>query len=97
MNNKFFSFLDVAELISKEKKYTRKEYDEHLLKFLQKVKNKYIQNEKKDLKPKELEDLVITDDDLVELKLFDDVIDDIDRKIRERKRTIEGFISECNR
>ena len=95
MNNKFFSFLDVAELIAKEKKYTRKEYDEHILKLLQKVKAKYIENEKKGLTAKEVEALVITDDDLVELKYFADVLDDIDRKIGDRKRTLEGFIKEC--
>ena len=38
---------------------------------------------------------MITDDDLVELKLFDDVLNDIDWKMTERKRILEEFIKAC--
>ena len=95
MNNKFFSFLDVAELISKEKKYTRKEYDEHILKILQKVRTKYIEREKKGLTAKEIETLVITDDDLVELSIFRDVYDEMVMKVDDRDATLDMFIKSC--
>ena len=39
-----------------------------------------------------LDEVVITDEDLVPLSLFDDVVAEIDRKVRDRNDTIKKFI-----
>jgi hypothetical protein len=42
-----------------------------------------------------LEEVVITDEDLVPLILFDDVVRDVEKKVRERNDTIKKFIKAC--
>ena len=41
MDNHYFSFFEIPELIIK-KGYSRKEYDEYILKLLNKVKTRYL-------------------------------------------------------
>jgi len=42
-----------------------------------------------------LDEVVITDEDLVPLTLFDDVVGELERKIRDRNDTIKKFIKAC--
>jgi hypothetical protein len=70
IDQKFFNFFDIPDLIMK-KKYSRKEYED-IIKVLNKVKIRYLA-EKAILmpdKPKEVIS-VITDFDLIPLELFD--------------------------
>ena len=69
LNQHFFSFFDIPDLIVK-KKYQRKDY-EQILKLLQKVKKLYMMQKSLIIKDKPLEEIEITDEDLVPLELFD--------------------------
>jgi hypothetical protein len=74
MEQNFFSFYDIPDLIIK-KKFQRKDY-ESIIKMLTKVKKAYL-IEKADIlkdKNKALEEIVITDEDLIPLDLFDKVL-----------------------
>lgn len=52
--------------------------------------------EAKDGKPEiPLEDVVITDEDLVPLDLFDRVVEEIENKVRDRNNTIRRYIKAC--
>jgi hypothetical protein len=74
MEQNFFSFYDIPDLIVK-KKFTRKDY-ESIIKMLNKVKKAYLV-EKADIlkeKNKPLEEIVVTDEDLIPLDLFEKVL-----------------------
>ena len=92
MEQNFFSFYDIPDLIVK-KKYTRKDY-ESIIKMLNKVKKAYLV-EKADIlkdKNKSLEEIVITDEDLVPLDLFDKVLQSRDNKQEMKRQQIQGMI-----
>ena len=59
------------------------------------MRTKYIEREKKGLTAKEIETLVITDDDLVELSIFRDVYDEMVMKVDDRDATLDMFIKSC--
>ena len=85
MEQNFFSFYDIPDLIVK-KKFQRKDY-ESIIKMLTKIKKAYL-IEKADIlkdKNKALEEIVITDEDLIPLDLFDKVLQSRDNK-QELKR-----------
>ena len=80
MEQNFFSFYDIPDLIVK-KKFQRKDY-ESIIKMLTKIKKAYL-IEKADIlkdKNKALEEIVITDEDLIPLDLFDKVLQSRDNK-----------------
>jgi hypothetical protein len=72
MNQHFFSFFDVPDLILK-KKYPKKDY-ETIIKLLNKVKKAYLVHKATILPDKPLTALAVTDEDLVPLELFDQVL-----------------------
>ena len=69
MNQHYFSFYDIPDLIIK-KKYQRKDY-ESIIKLLNKVKKSYLVYKATILPDKQISQLVVTDEDLVPLELFD--------------------------
>jgi hypothetical protein len=92
MEQNFFSFYDIPDLIIK-KKFQRKDY-ESIIKMLTKVKKAYL-IEKADIlkdKNKALEEIVITDEDLIPLDLFDKVLQSRDNKQELKRLQIQGLI-----
>lgn len=69
MNQHFFSFYDIPDLIIK-KKYQRKDY-EAIIKLLNKVKKAYLVHKATIVTDKPIAELVVTDEDLVPLELFE--------------------------
>ena len=69
MNQHFFSFYDIPDLIVK-KKYQRKDY-ESIIKLLNKVKKCYLVHKATIVTDKSVAELFVTDEDLVPLELFD--------------------------
>jgi len=102
IEQKYFWFSSIPELIIK-KEYTRKDYEDILLKILKKVQGLFLKKKKakiledsKDGKPDiNLDDVVITDEDLVPLDLFDRVVEELENKARDRNNTIRRFIKSC--
>mmetsp|Transcript_13206 Transcript_13206/g.20584 ORF Transcript_13206/g.20584 Transcript_13206/m.20584 type:complete len:571 (+) Transcript_13206:73-1785(+) len=94
MNQHFFSFFDIPDLIVK-KKISRKDYEESILKVLTKVKMRYLAEKKKQQDHKSLDQMQITDDDLVPLELFDWVLSQTENKIFEKVQTINQLIRGC--
>jgi predicted DNA-binding protein YlxM (UPF0122 family) len=87
-------FTDIPDLIIK-KKFSRKDYED-ILKILQKVKTRYLAEKAMKNPDKPLEVISqITDDDLVELELFDLALSQIQNKHNEKKQTIMSLIAEC--
>jgi len=72
LNQYFFSFYDIPELIVK-KKYQRKEYDQ-IIRLLNKVKKAYLVQKAMLLPDKKVTEIEITDEDLVPLELFDEAV-----------------------
>ena len=92
MEQNFFSFYDIPDLIIK-KKFQRKDY-ESIIKMLTKIKKAYL-IEKADIlkdKNKALEEIVITDEDLIPLDLFDKVLQSRDNKQELKRLQIQGLI-----
>jgi len=92
MEQNFFSFYDIPDLIVK-KKFQRKDY-ESIIKMLTKIKKAYL-IEKADIlkdKNKALEEIVITDEDLIPLELFDKVLQSCDNKQELKRLQIQGLI-----
>jgi len=56
MNQHFFSFFDIPDLIVK-KGYSRKDYEECILKCLNKVKLRYLAEKRKELPNKDIENI----------------------------------------
>ena len=77
------------------KKYSRKDYEETIIKFLVKVQDKYL--EEKALEHPELakEHLYITDEDKIRQDLLDDIYKEIENKYHEKEDTIKALIKEC--
>ena len=94
MDHHYFSFFEIPDLIIK-KGYSRKEYEEFILKLLNKVKTRYLAQKKMDNPETPIEQMQVTDDDLVELELFDQVMSSIQNKIAETRNTHLNFIKEC--
>ena len=69
MKSVFFSFYDIPDLIIK-KRYPRKDYD-LIIKLLNKVKKLFLAHKATIVQGVKLEDLSVTDEDLVPLELFD--------------------------
>ena len=92
MEQNYFSFYDIPELIVK-KKYQRKDY-ESIIKLLNKVKKAYLIDKADILKDKSkpLDEVVITDEDLVPLDLFDRVLQSRDSKQELKRLSIQGMI-----
>lgn len=95
MKNNFFIFFDIPDFIVK-KGYTRKDYEDTLLKVLQKIKLRYLAEKARELPHKDLDAIVITDDDLVPFDIIDHVLTEINHKKDERFHDIEEFIKKCN-
>lgn len=95
INQNFFIFFDIPDLIVK-KRYSRKDYED-IIKILQKVKTRYLAEKAMKNPDKPLEVIgQITDDDLVELELFDFALSQFQNKQNEKKQTITSFIAECH-
>jgi DNA-directed RNA polymerase sigma subunit (sigma70/sigma32) len=94
MDQHYFSFFEIPDLIVK-KGYSRKEYEEFIIKLLNKVKTRYLSQKKKDDVETPIEEMQVTDDDLVELDLFDQVMSSMQNKISENRTTHLAFIKEC--
>ena len=69
LNTYYFSFYDIPDLIVK-RKYQRKDYD-HIIKLLNKVKKTYLVQKSLIIKDKPIDQIEITDEDLVPLEIFD--------------------------
>ena len=69
MKGQFFSFYDIPDLIIK-KKYPKKDY-EQIIKLLNKVKKLYLAHKATIIQGAKVEELTVTDEDLVPLDLFD--------------------------
>lgn len=95
MDQHYFSFFEIPDLIIR-KGYSRKEYEEFILKLLNKVKTRYLAQKKLDNPDTPIEQMQVTDDDLVELELFDQVMSSIQNKIAESRNTYLNFIKECH-
>lgn len=91
MNQHFFSFYDIPDLIVK-KKYQRKEY-EQIIKLLNKVKKSYLVHKATIVSDKPVAELVVTDEDLVPLELFDQVLQLREAKQDEKKQQIVAMIA----
>ncbi len=87
MNQDYFSLFEIPDLIIK-KGYSRKDYDDIIIKLLNKVKVRYLAEKKTEMPQKDLKDMVITDDDLIPLAMLDWVIKAIEHKHEEK---IESF------
>ena len=75
---------DIPELIIKQK-YSRKDYNEILLKLLKKVQTLYLEDKPGDQKH-------VTDDDLIPLALFDQALRIIKHKQAELVQSAHAFI-----
>ena len=79
-----------------KRKYTRKDYED-IIKVVHKVKTRYLAEKARSMPGKPLEVVgVITDDDLAPLDLFDFVLTRHEFKFKERRETIQHFLSECS-
>lgn len=83
LNQHYFSFYDIPDLIIK-KKYQRKEY-ELILKILNKVKKEYLVQKAQIVTDKPVAELEVTDEDLVPLDIFDLIISQKEHKFDDRK------------
>lgn len=72
LNQYFFSFYDIPELIIK-KRYSKKDYDQ-IIKILNKTKKLYLFEKAKIVSDKPVNEIEITDEDLVPLELFDQAL-----------------------
>lgn len=91
MNQHYFSFYDIPDLIIK-KKYPKKDY-ESIIKLLNKVKKSYLVHKATILPDKPVTQLVVTDEDLVPLELFDQVLQARDVKQDEKRSQIASLIA----
>jgi len=83
MNQYFFNFFDIPDLIVK-KQISKKDY-EGISKLLLKVKRSYLVHKATLLPDKPIESLNVTDEDLVPLELFDEVLTQIKHKFDDKK------------
>jgi hypothetical protein len=90
MKSVFFSFYDIPDLIIK-KRYPRKDYD-LIIKLLNKVKKLFLAHKATIVQGVKLEDLSVTDEDLVPLELFDQVLLAKEAKHEAKKQQIIGLI-----
>lgn len=90
LNQYFFSFYDIPDLIVK-KKYQRKDYDQ-IIKLLNKVKKLYLTQKAAIVTDKPVAQLEITDEDLVPLELFDQVIAQRENKYDEKRQYLVQLI-----
>ena len=79
----YFNFHYIPELILK-KQVTKKDY-EVLTKLLLKVKQSYLEMKSKQQPDKRIEELAITDEDMVPLELFDVALGQIKHKFDEKR------------
>lgn len=90
LNQHYFSFYDIPDLIVK-RKYARKDY-EHIIKLLNKVKKIYLLEKAKIITDKPVSQLEITDEDLVPLELFDQALSLIQHKVEDSRSYIVALI-----
>lgn len=83
MNQFFFNFFDIPDLIVK-KQISKKDY-EGISKLLLKVKRSYLVHKATLLPDKPIDQINVTDEDLVPLELFDEVLTQIKHKFDEKK------------
>ena len=93
LNAHYFSFYDIPDLIVK-RKYQRKDYD-YIIKLLNKVKKTYLVQKSLVIKDKPIDQIEITDEDLVPLEIFDQVISVLENKFEERKQLLFSLIQNC--
>jgi len=74
-----------------KKKYQRKEY-EQIIKLLNKVKKSYLVHKATIVSDKPVAELVVTDEDLVPLELFDQVLSLRESKQDEKRQQIVAMI-----
>lgn len=91
MNQHYFSFYDIPDLIVK-KRYPRKDY-ESIIKLLNKVKKSYLVHKATIVTDKPIAELAVTDEDLVPLELFDQVLAARDSKQDEKRAQISAMIA----
>ena len=82
MKQFYFSFFDIPDLIIK-KNYSRKDYEETILKVLNKTKMRYLAEKKNDCGTP-IEKLQVTDEDLIPFELLDAVLTEIEHKHSEK-------------
>ena len=96
MNQHFFSFFEIPEVIVK-KNYARKDYEEIILKYLQKVQAAYLAEKAVENPDLPKEQLFITDEDLVKLDYLDQIYDQIKHKYDEKELTIKKLLDDCHK
>ena len=95
MNQHFFNFFDIPDLIMK-KSYSRRDYEDIILKLIQKVKLRYLAEKANAMPDRSLEFIAMTDDDLIPLELFDWILSQIQNKFKEKMATITDFVKSCH-
>ena len=93
LNQHYFSFYDIPDLIVK-KKYQRKDYD-LIMKLLNKVKKAYLVQKSMITENKDLQELEITDEDLIPLELFDEALSQKEHKFNDKKQYLIDMIQEA--
>ena len=91
LNQYFFSFYDLPDLIVK-KKYQRKDY-ELILRLLTKVKKLYLAQKAAVLNDRPVAELELTDEDLVPLELLDQVAAQLENKYDEKRQQLVALIA----
>lgn len=91
LNHDYFSFFDIPDLIVK-RKYQRKDYD-LIIKLLGKVKKNYLAHKALIVTETPVDKLQITDEDLVPLEIFDDVMNYKEHKFDDKRSQLGKLIS----
>ena len=78
-----------------KKNYSRKDYEETLLKVLNKCKVRYLAEKKNDCGTP-VEKLQVTDEDLIPFELLDSVLTEMEHKHSEKIQSYHEFIKECH-
>ncbi|CAI2378759.1 unnamed protein product [Moneuplotes crassus] len=97
LNQFFFSFFDVADLVVKMTP-SKADYA-HMIGLLNDTKAEYIKEKveilKKELKQRDNPEVKITDEDLIPLELIRQTLEKLKEKFKEGCGAIEAFIDEC--
>ena len=94
MGTQCFSFFYIPEHVAK-REYTRAEYEGIILKFLLKVKLRYLALKREQLPNEPIEKILITEEDETPNEVLDDVISEIKNKNSENQKTIVNYIKDC--
>lgn len=94
LDSHYFNFFYIPGHVA-SRNYSRQDYEEIILKFLLKVKLRYMARKAESLPDKPLEKITITEDDMTPFEVLDDVISEIKNKNQENLNTIIKYIKEC--